>query len=285
MGLYTLRFSDRQPRWLHTSPEGMLLWPTWSSDGRLLAFDLQLLDPGEIFPRIGWIDLNCRASGECPIQFLDAPVGYGLSGPIFSPQGDWLAITGVDAPSGAGEIYLLPFDKDAQPSQLQNFTNTPEVNDGSAGWVAGNKLVWIRMEPSPTDPGQEMTNIYLKDISSGSSIPEKIFSDIGTILFGFSSQANYYWHIVYILRSDPGENQIWLHDRKGTSRMLAASAWFDEDYAKPVFSMDERFLAYFSESYYDKSVPETLHIADTATGKELAVFEGINPVGWMGWVP
>jgi hypothetical protein len=147
MGLYTLRFSDRQPRWLHTSPEGMLLWPTWSSDGRLLAFDLQLLDPGEIFPRIGWIDLNCRASGECPIQFLDAPVGYGLSGPIFSPQGDWLAITGVDAPSGAGEIYLLPFDKDAQPSQLQNFTNTPEVNDGSAGWVAGNKLVWIRMEP------------------------------------------------------------------------------------------------------------------------------------------
>ena len=285
MGLYTLRFSDRQPRWLHTSPEGMLLWPTWSSDGRLLAFDLQLLDPGEIFPRVGWIDLNCRASGECPIRFLDAPVGDNLGGPIFSLQGYWLAISGVDATYGAGEIYLLPFDKDAQPSQLQNFTNTPEVNDGSAGWVAGNKLVWIRMEPSPTDPGQDMANIYLKDISSGISIPEKIFSDIGNILFGFSSQANYYWHIVYILRSDPGENQIWLHDRKGTSRMLAASAWFDEDYAKPVFSMDERFLAYFSESYYDKSVPETLHIADTATGKELAVFEGINPVGWMGWVP
>ena len=78
---------------------------------------------------------------------------------------------------------------------------------------------------------------------------------------------------------------MWLHDRKGGSRMLTVSPWFDLDYGKPAFSLDERYLAYFSESDYDKSVPETLHIADTATGKELATFENINPVGWMGWVP
>ena len=284
MGLYTLRFADRQPRWLHTSPEGILLWPTWSSDGRLLAFDLQLLDPGEIFPRIGWIDLDCRASGECPVQVLDAPVGYRLGGPVFSSQGDWLAMEGVDNTYGAGEIYLLQFDNHAQPGKLLNYTNTPQVNDGSAGWIAGNKLVRILMEPSTTDPGQNMTNIYLQDISSGSSIPPKIYTDIGYFPFGFSSQGIYFWQNVFV-RSEPGENQIWLHDQKGTNRLLAASPWFDLDYGKPAFSMDERFLAYFSASDYDKSVPETLHIADTSTGQELASFESANPIGWLGWVP
>ena len=103
-------------------------------------------------------------------------------------------------------------------------------------------------------------------------------------VFGLSSQGNYFWQNVFV-RIDPGSYQMWLHDRNGGSRLLTASPWFDQDYGKPAFSLDERYLAYFSESYYDKSVPETLHIADTATGKELATFENINPIGWMGWVP
>ncbi len=78
---------------------------------------------------------------------------------------------------------------------------------------------------------------------------------------------------------------MWLHDRKGGSRRLAASIWFDVDFGSPAFSMDEQFLAYFSESDYDKSVPETLHIADTSTGQELATFEDLNSIGWLGWVP
>jgi hypothetical protein len=283
-GLYTLRFTDRQPRLLHTSPGGILTWPTWSSDGRLLAFNFQLPGPGEIQPRIGWIDMNCRASGECPIQVLDAPVEYMLGNPEFSPQGYWLAINGADATFGAGEIYLVQFDDNAQPGEVQNFTNTPHVDDGSAGWIAGNRLVWKCIEPSEIDQANGNPNICLQDISSGSLIPQIYFTYNDYFLFGLSSQGNYFWQDV-INRKVQREDQIWLYDQKGPNRLLAASPWFDLDYGKPAFSMDERFLAYFSASDYDKSVPETLHIADTATGQELAIFENLNPIGWIGWVP
>jgi len=283
--LYTLRFSDPRPRLLHTSPEGIITYPVWSFDGRLMAFAFQLPDPGELWPRVGWIDMNCRGSGECPVQVLDAPAEYRLGASAFSPQGYWLALNGVDTTYGAGEIYLLQFDNNAQPGQVQNITNTGLVDDGGPQWIAGNKLAWNCTISDANDPNRDIPNICLQNISSGSASPQKIFTNNDfDFVFGLSSQGNYFWQNVFI-RIDPGSYQMWLHDRKGGSRMLSASAWFDQDYGKPAFSLDERFLAYFSESYYDKSVPETLHIADTATGKELATFGNINPVGWMGWVP
>jgi Tol biopolymer transport system component len=283
--LYTLRFSDPRPRLLHTSSEGIITYPVWSFDGRLMAFAFQLPDPGELWPRVGWIDMNCRSSGECPVQLLDAPAEFRLSASAFSPQGYWLAMDGVDTTYAAGEIYLLQFDNNAQPGQVQNITNTGGVSDGGPQWIAGNKLAWNCAEPNPSDIANGIPNICLQDISSGSASPQKIFTNNDfDFVFGLSSQGNYFWQDVFI-RIDPGSYQMWLHDQKGDSRMLTASPWFDEDYGKPVFSLNERYLAYFSESYYDKSVPETLHIADTATGKELATSENINPVGWMGWVP
>jgi len=283
--LYTLRFSDPRPRLLHTSPEGIITYPVWSFDGRLMAFAFQLPDPGELWPRVGWIDMNCRSSGECPVQVLDAPTEYGLSASAFSPQGYWLALNGVDTTYAAGEIYLLQFDNNAQPGQVQNITNTGGVFDDGPQWIAGNKLAWNCTISDANDPNRDIPHICLQDISSGSASPQKIFTDNDfDFVFGLSSQGNYFWQNVFV-RIDPGSYQMWLHDRKGGSRMLSASAWFDQDYGKPAFSLDERYLAYYSESYYDKTVPETLHIAKTATGKELATFENINPVGWMGWVP
>ena len=119
----------------------------------------------------------------------------------------------------------------------------------------------------------------------GYRIKSKIFTNNDfDFIFGLSSQGNYFWQNV-LVRIDPGSYQMWLRDRNGGSHMLTAARNFDLGYGGPAFSPDERFLAYFSTSSYDKSVPETLHIADTATGKELATFENINPIGWTGWVP
>ena len=281
-GLYTLRFTDLRPRLLHTSPEGILTWPTWSSDGRLLAFDFQLPAPGEIQPRIGWIDMNCRSSGECPVQILDAPVEYGLWNPEFSPQGYWLAINGANTTYGTGEIYILQFDNNAQPGKLQNFTHSDFMDDNSAGWIAGNKLVW-KCESSANDPANGNRNICLQDISSGSLIPQKIFTYNDYFLFGISSQGNYFWQNV-INRSVQREEQIWLHDQKGNNHLLIAAPSFDLDFGKPAFSMDERLFAYISRSDYVKTVPEALHIVDTSTCQEVATFENLNPIGWVGWV-
>jgi len=283
--LYTLRFSDPRPRLLHTSPDGIITYPVWSFDGRLMAFAFQLPDPGELWPRVGWIDMNCRSSGECPVQVLDAPAEYKLGASAFSPQGYWLAMNGVDTTYAAGEIYLLQFDNNAQPGQVQNITNTGGVFDGGPQWIAGNKLAWNCTISDANDPNRDIPHICLQDISSGSASPQKIFTNNDfDFVFGLSSQGNYFWQNVFV-RIDPGSYQMWLHDRKGNSRMLSAAPNFDGGYERPAFSQDERFLAYFSASDYDKSVPETLHIANTSTGQELAIFDNINPVGWMGWVP
>ncbi len=284
VALYTLRFSDLQPRLLHISPQGGLSPPTWSSDGRLMAFAFQLPDPGETHSRIGWIDMNCRTSGECLVQTLDAPDEYRLGVTEFSPQGYWLAINGADTTYGAGEIYILPFDNNAQPGILQNFTHTDQTDDSSAGWIAGNKLVWKCIEPSAIDPAKN-PNICMQDISSGNSIPQIYFTYNDYFLFGLSSQGNYFWQIV-INRSVQREEQIWLHDQKGPKYLLYAAPSFDQDYGKPAFSMDERYFTYLSTGDYAKAVvPETLHIVDTSTGQELVTFEDLSPIGWLGWVP
>ena len=279
--LYTLRFSDPLPRRLHISPEGSLTWPTWSSDGRLMAFNFQLPDPGEFQSHIGWIDMDCRSSGECPVQVLDAPDDYRLGNPIFSPQGYWLAINGADTTYGAGEIYLLPFDDNAQAGELQNFTHSDHPDDSSAGWIAGNKLVWMCPEDNPNDLANGIPNICLQDISSPGSVPQKIFTYNDSFWFGLSSQGKYFWQMI-INRNVQHEQQIWLYDQKGTKHMLDAAPWFDIS----AFSMDERYLAYISSDNYDKTaVPQRLHIAATSTGEELFSFENETPVGWLGWVP
>jgi hypothetical protein len=279
--LYTLRFSDRLPRLLHISPEGSLTWPTWSSDGRLMAFNFQLPDPGEFQSHIGWIDMTCRSSGECPVHVLEAPLEYRLGGSEFSPQGYWLAIDGADTTYGSGEIYLLPFDDNAQPGKLQNFTHSDHPYDQSAGWIAGNKLVWMCTEDNPNDIANGIPNICLQDISSPGSVPQKIFTYNDSFQFGLSSQGNYFWQII-INRNVQREEQIWLYDQKGNKHLLDAAPWFDNS----AFSMDERYFAYISSDNYDKTVvPQTLHIAATATGAELASFGNLAPISWLGWVP
>ena len=283
--LYTLRFSDSRPHVLHTSPAGSLSGPTWSADGRLLAFNFQLPDPGEFQSHIGWIDMNCRSSGECPVQLLEAPLEDRLGGPVFSPQGYWLAINGADTTYGAGEIYLLPFDNNAQAGELQNFTHSDHPDDQSAGWIAGNKLVWMCPKDNPNDPVNGIPNICLQDIASAASVPQIIFTFNDSFWFGLSSQGNYFWQMV-INRNVQREEQIWLNDRKGARTKLSAAPSFDLDSGKPAFSLDERYLAYISADNYDKAdVPQSLHIAATSTGAELAHFENTIPVGWLGWVP
>ena len=90
---------------------------------------------------------------------------------------------------GAGEIYLLQFDNDGQPGQVQNITNTGLVSDGSPQWIAGNKLAWNCTEPNPSDIANGIPNICLQDISSGSASPQIIFTNNDfNFVFGLSSQ-------------------------------------------------------------------------------------------------
>ncbi len=278
--VYTLRFAHPKPRFLHTAPDGNIYWPTWSSDGRLLAFAIQLPDPGETHLRIAWIDMNCRSTGECPIQFLDAPREYELYHPVFAPQGYTLAISGVETAYGAGEIYLLPFDENAQPGKLQNVTNTDQAYDSHAAWSSGNNLVW---QCITGDPGKETTSICLKDLLSANTAPQTVFSYNDSFEFGLSDAGSYFWQVI-INRQARKEMQLWMYQRGGSGRMLAAAPWFDTDYATPAFSPDENYLAFVTTVESFKTGPETLHLTSASSGQDIIVYYGRNPIGWLGWV-
>jgi hypothetical protein len=142
--LFTLRFTDTVPRLSYTFPRGdgsiggTELIATWSFDGKLLAyqrFDTQP-KPGETYWKIGWINLNCRETGNCRAQEFQLPKGLDLYNPQFSPQGYVLTLQGYNSASGSGEedIFLIKFNEQGTPGAIINLSNTDQIDEGHPGW-------------------------------------------------------------------------------------------------------------------------------------------------------
>jgi hypothetical protein len=277
--LYTLRFSDPAPRPLQLSKQGSIFWPTWSADGHFVAFGIQLPDPGEYTSRIGWVDLGCRDAGKCAVNILDAPLEYQLNAPQFSPQGDWLAINGVDLTYGAGEIYLLQLDQNGNAGHLQNVTNTGQAYDDNVHWINGNRLVWKCI---PTT-GDLRYGICSQGITSGQNSPVILYEPNDNFFFGFSNSGNYFWTNM-IDRTVAHGNLLHLHDLKGGDRLLIEAPIIAIDAGRSVFSTDERWLAYATSESVD-ALADKLYIASTSTGDDQVVFTGSPALGWVGWVP
>ena len=278
MQLYTVGFTDTHPRLLHTTPEGALFWPAWSYDAHILALAVQLTGPGETMPRLGWVDMSCRVSGECPIQILDVPSEYQLNRPKFSPEGKWLVIPGVDAAGGTGEIYILPFDDHDQPGILQNLTNTNLADERQAYW-SGYQAAW----KCPSDLGNDSSMICMKDILSGMVTSPTIILNNDNIDFGLSDTGNYFWQTIINRKADR-EQQLWLYTREGAGQILSSSPWFDSEFSRPTFSQEEKFLAFVSSNESSKTEPDTLHIVNVDSGQEIFTFEIGNSIGWLDWV-
>jgi hypothetical protein len=277
--LYTLRFSDPAPRPLQLSTQGSIFWPTWSADGRFVAFGIQLPNPGEYTSRIGWVDLGCRDAGKCAVNLLDAPLEYQLNAPQFSPRGDWLAINGVDLTYGAGEIYLLQLDQNGNAGPLQNVTNTGQVYDDSVHWIDGNRLVWKCI---PTT-GDLRYGICSQGITSSQKSPVILYEPNDNFFFGFSNSGNYFWTNM-IDRTVAHGNLLHLHNLAGEDHFLIEAPIIAIDAGRSVFSTDERWLAYATSESVD-ALADKLHIASTLTGEDQIVYTGSPALGWVGWVP
>ena len=277
--VYVLRFNESKPRLLPVTPNRMD-YPTWSYDGRLLAFNAVMDIPGGNPEQIGWIDLNCEQAGDCPIQYLNTPAEFELYAPEFSFDGYLLAINGANSETGAGDIYLTQFDENLKPTEIQNLTNTSQYGDEWAAWISGKTLAWVC---GHGNPGNETSSICLKDLLSNLE-PQIIFSFDDWYRFGISPNGNFFWQNT-INRQVGREMQMWLYPRKGLGKNLMISApAFDMDYGKPSFSEDEQHLAFVSTTENFKIGNETLYIINTSNGQELIKLDSPSPIGWLGWV-
>lgn len=280
--LYTLRFVEPNPRLLTLIPSRVLLpfQLAWSQDGQLLAFGTAAQAPAAM-ESIGWIDLACRETGECPINILKDPTGngLGLSDSAFSPDGKWLAFNGSDSVSGASEVYLLPFENH-RPGELYNLSQSPFYGDGTYSWVSDDTLVWMCETGDATQPTR---SLCLQKVTEQSSSREIIFSFDDWQYFGMALDGEHFWQVV-INRQAEREQQIWLHDRVGSGKLLTAAPMFNLDYGKPAFSMDGQYLAYTSTTDSFKTAPDTLSVINTTTGQQILTYEINQPVGWLGWV-
>lgn len=93
-----------------------------------------------------------------------------------------------------------------------------------------------------------------------------------------------YFGQVMINRQVERAQQIWLHDRMGTSNLLTSAPWINLDYGKPAFTMDGRYLAYTSTTDSFKTLPDMLYVIDTTTKQKVITYDLQESVGWLGWV-
>ena len=160
--VYTLHFGDSRPSLLAAfsrGPKNVVgteMSANWSYDGRLMVFQLSNFEPiqGEPHFKIGWIDLNCRTTGKCQIQYLNFPDGLAVYKPQFSPsdyrvlmQGSFINGEG----SGAQDIFMLEFDQEGNPGNVVNLSNTDQVGEHVPHW---NPKTGQVVALCPTDPSE-----------------------------------------------------------------------------------------------------------------------------------
>jgi hypothetical protein len=148
--LYTVRFSEPQPRLLLSFPPnppntvGTIIEGDWSFDGQYAIFRLAgNTEPGSAGWRYVWLDLSCRQSGNCAPQQIPLQPSLDLYRGHFAPHDYRFLFTGSDT-SGTGktDMFLLNFDP-AQPDlQPVNLMAHLSVGDGitSAAWTAEEKI-------------------------------------------------------------------------------------------------------------------------------------------------
>ncbi len=269
--LYTLTFDDSKLSKLPIISPGHIFWPTWSSDGHLVAFEFKNNDLTNSGYNIGWIDINCQDKGECPVQILPRSNEFELYRPVFSPEGYRLAINGANLDTGTGDIYTLEFDANRNLGPAINFTNTKQYTDYDVKWLNNDTIIWRCEQGNVEQP----TKAICKQGINSNSLPT-LFTFDDYFTFGVSDLEKYFWTVT-INRDAGRQTDLWLHD--GTSQTnLGSGVSLDLDYFMPAFSPDEQYLAYVLES-------KTLYFVNLLTGEKKIVQTGENRVSWILWVP
>ncbi len=287
--LYTLRFDDPAPRLLVSFPRGSdnhvgtEIIATWSSDGRLMAFQQVGFEPkpGEASRKIGWIDLACRETGNCSPEILQLPEGLDLYDPRFSPQGYRLLMPGSNSASGSGapDIFLLEFSPAGVPGEVVNLSNTDQIAELVPRWnpKTGQVIAFC-----PVDVAEARKAICMYDPVTGER-------QEGAVI---ALQNPYDYQV-----SPRGDRMAGLNiNNRAGGKGLLELFWFDfEGNASPVLasgrwfggfsiSEDGGFLAFL---VFQDEGGLWLALNPLPDGDTILVYKAETPgsLFWLGWVP
>lgn len=296
--VYTLRFTDPQPRLLVAFPrgpenvQGTELTANWSYDGRLMVFELHnnYPKPGEPWASIGWIDLACRQTGNCQPQYLEIPPGMELNRPKFSPKTYQVLISGADQIHGGHnpDVYQFEFGADGQLGALSNLTNSDQIFELSPNWLPDGSgfftACWDSSIPinaydlcqHGTTPGQGQHLLRLPG-----NMQDITLSPDGKRLADYSYIEN--------------KEQIRVYELE-TRKTTLISGEGDWPFFGFTFSVDGKYLALLraGSDPMPTSQDPGMNVGGTpwislyslATGQERQVFESSSgeDIPWMGWV-
>ncbi len=281
LSLYSLRFDGSLPKLLYTFPPtpanmvGTIVEGHWSFDGRYAVFRYVNNLPGNEFWKFLWLDLSCRADGNCAAREIPLRPGLELHKAFFAPSDYRILFTGSDySNTGEPDIFLLDFDPADPGREPVNLTSrssrvSDDVGVSPAIWTPDGGIFTL------CNDGQ-MTNRFCQvnpvngEISSGAVYAEHLLhyslSPTGRQVIG-----------VVINHNAPGKGllELRLFALDGQPGPLLVS---NTVISNVVMSRDERFLACTTGE------PGQLTFLDLTTGQTRNFSSGaISGISWAGW--
>lgn len=183
--------------------QGLIKSPSWSADGRFLAFEVRN-------PDAGWahVDLVELATGE------RRRVTAGIDGlnqhPRLAPDGRHLLVSWRDPDSGQGDLFLHDLDADTPPRRL---TETAWIENMPTWHPAGRYVVYSRaMSPGNHD-------LFALDIETGREWQVTDTPDVMEFFPAFSRDGRYLFHDHFVMGEEGPrsriERQTWLWGSDG----------------------------------------------------------------------
>ncbi|MCE5207180.1 MAG: hypothetical protein LLG42_02600 [Chloroflexi bacterium] len=280
--VYTLRFNDARPILLAEFPrgpemvKGTELTADWSYDGRLMVFQLFnfAAKQGEPSFKTGWIDLSCRATGNCTTHYLDFPDGLSIVQPQFSPNDYRILMSGSyinGKGSGAQDIFMLEFDQEGIPGEVVNLSDSDQIDELVPRWdPKSGKMVVL----CPADPVEAQSQFCFydpvtKNRQEGAAIDQHLYDyqvePNGDRLLGID--------INHQATDGKGLLEFRLFDWDGKSGLVLASTPQGIDRFEE--SPDGKYFAYIAAETFE------MHLVNISNGEEISA--PASNISWMGW--